>query len=76
MRAEEAFAQRIERARADVAINDADCGNCDGEKLAGGRIGTRQKSSNPATRLGDALGEQTLNQSRLTAHLNPRTSKS
>ena len=48
MRAEEAFPHRVERARADVAVDDADSGDREGKELAWGRAGGRQDASNSA----------------------------
>ena len=48
MRAEEAFAHRVERARADVAVDDADRGERERKELAWGRAGGRQDASNSA----------------------------
>jgi hypothetical protein len=48
MRAEEALPHGVERAGANVAVDDADGGEREGEELGSGRAGGRQDASNSA----------------------------
>ena len=54
VRAEEALAHRVERAGADVAVDDADCGEGEREKRPR-TDGARQEASNQPTGLADGL---------------------
>ena len=55
VRAEEALPHRVERAGADVAVDDTDRGQRKGKELAGTGAGGRQKASNQPTGLADGL---------------------
>ena len=55
MRAEEALAHGVQRAGADVAVHDADCGQRERKDLAGTCASDRQNASNLPTGLADGL---------------------
>ena len=55
VRTEKALAHRVQRARADVAVHDADCGQGERKQPSRTRADGRQETSNPPTGLADGL---------------------